>query len=71
MTLLELSACYEESASLLHARILHLRSLERLAVAREDSLALRRRVAALLPLWRESRELARVTAHYYDRSERR
>ena len=34
---------------------------------RETARALQRRVEALLPLWREARSLARITAHYYDR----
>ncbi len=71
MTLLELSACYEESACLLRTRIVYLRERARRTSAREESLALERRVAALVPLWRESRELARITAHYYDGSVRK
>ena len=30
---------------------------------------LRSRIAALLPLWQEARDLARLTAHYYDRED--
>ena len=67
MTLLEMSVEYAERAAVIRERIVTLRGLER---AEEDPLAasaLRRRVAALLPLWQEARDLARLTAHYYDK----
>ena len=35
---------------------------------REESRALRRRIAELTPLLQETRELAALTARYYDRS---
>ena len=67
MTLLELSAVYAENAAVLHGRITELRRMVRLEPDRETARALQRRVEALLPLWREARSLARITAHYYDR----
>ena len=67
MTLLELSVSYAENAAVLRQRIVELRGLERQSLDREDALQLRRRIAALLPLWQEARDLARITAHYYDR----
>ena len=58
MTLLEMSAVYADSAAALRLRIAELR-------------ALRARIAALDPLLREARALAKLTAHYYDRSYRK
>lgn len=68
MTLLELSAVYLESAQALRLRIHELE--QRKKRCREDSEAVRklnRRIAELDPLLREARELAVLTAHYYDR----
>ena len=71
MTLLELSAQYEQSAAALRSRISELRQAERVQEDAERARALRLRIAALLPLLRECREIARLTAHYYDRSDRK
>ncbi len=68
MTLLELSASYASSAALLRARMAALRAAEKEAPDAETAFALRRRMAELTPLLREMRELAELTAHYYDRS---
>lgn len=68
MTLLEMSASYQTSAAVIHGRIVELRSLERAQDDPEESFRLRRRIDELTPLWREARELAVLTAHYYDRS---
>lgn len=66
MTLSEMSERYAERAVRIHGRITELRREARLAHDPETVMALQRRVAALLPLWQEARELARLTAHYYD-----
>ncbi len=68
MTLLEMSAVYRDSADAIHGRILELRSLERAQTDPEEAFRLHRRIDELTPLWREARELAVLTAHYYDRS---
>lgn len=68
MTLLEMSAEYARSESLLRARITQLRSQARAAQDRESAHRLQRRIAALDPLVREMRILAELTARYYDRS---
>ena len=68
MTLLELSASYRENAAAIHGRIVELRVLERAQEDPEAAFRLRRRIDELTPLWREARELAALTAHYYDRS---
>lgn len=68
MTLLEMSAVYRDSADAIHGRIGQLRALERAQADSEERFRLRRRIDELTPLWREARELAALTAHYYDRS---
>lgn len=69
MTLLEMSASYRDSAAAIHGRIVELRVLERAQEDPEAAFRLRRRIDELTPLWREARELAALTAHYYDRSD--
>lgn len=71
MTLLEMSAHYAAHAAALRGRIVELRGLARQTVDPAEAAALRRRIAALLPLWQEARDLARLTAHYYDEEEKR
>ena len=46
-----------------------LRGMERQESDPAAARLLRRRVAELLPLWQEARDLACLTAHYYDREE--
>lgn len=71
MTLLEMSVHYAAHAAALRGRIVELRGLARQTVDPVEAAALRRRIAALLPLWQEARDLARLTAHYYDEEEKR
>lgn len=68
MTLLEMSLSYQNSAAAIYGRIVELRSLARTELNPEAAFRIRRRIDELLPLWREARELAALTAHYYDRS---
>lgn len=68
MTLLELSVQYAASADAIHGRIVELRAAARVQPDPEAARALRLRIQTLTPLWREARELAALTAHYYDRS---
>ncbi len=68
MTLLELSAVYRESARMLRQRMRELDRKKKLCG--EDREAIRRldrRIADLDPLLREARELAILTASYYDK----
>lgn len=67
MTLLEMSACYRDNAAAIHGRILELRALEHAQSDPAEAARLRRRIYELTPLWREARELAALTAHYYDK----
>ena len=71
MTLLEMSAVYAEQAAALRGRIVELRGLLRQETDPEAVQLLKRRVAALLPLWQEARDLAKLTAHYYDKEAHR
>ena len=68
MTLLEMSPAYQHTAAALHERIKELRTLERSQTDPNEMLRLRRRINELVPLWQEARDLADLTAHYYDRS---
>lgn len=70
MTLFELSALYEGSAQAIRLRMAELRQAARAAGDEEAQRALFRRISALEPMLRETRELAAVTAHYYDREVR-
>ena len=65
MTLLELSAVYAEGAERIGLRILELRTAQA-GVDPAEAEALDRRIRSLLPMWRDMREMTRLTAHYYD-----
>ena len=71
MTLLEMSVYYADSAALIRTRIAELRMAERMAADPETARRLHVRVENLRPLLREMRELAILTARYYDRSYRK
>mgnify|MGYP001779580161 CR=1 FL=1 len=68
MTLLEMSVRYQDSAAAIRQRISELRLAVRLAEDPDTVHALQRRITELTPLLQETRELAVLTAHYYDRS---
>lgn len=68
MTLLEMSVHYADSAAVIRARIAELRAAERTAADPETARQLHARAETLRPLLREMRELAVLTARYYDRS---
>lgn len=68
MTLSELSISYQTSAAAIHGRIVELRAREKNQPDPEEAFRLQRRIHELTPLWREARELAALTEHYYDRS---
>ena len=71
MTLLELSAHYADSAAAIRGRIIALQAAERAERDPEAARNLHRRIEALQPLLQEMRELAVLTARYYDRSYRK
>lgn len=71
MTLLEMSVQYADSAATLRKRIAELRAEERAAPSESAARALHQRINQLLPLLQEARELAALTAHYYDKEPRR
>ena len=68
MTLLEMSVFYAESADRIRLRMAQLQAAERAERDPEAARRLRLRVESLRPMLREMRELAVLTAHYYDRS---
>lgn len=67
MLLAEMSLSYRHSAELLRQRIKQLREEQKNQPDREERRQLERRQAELEPLLREMRELAVLTARYYDR----
>ena len=67
MTLLEMSACYTDSAVAIRERMAQLKTAAGKAESEELARALRQRIAELAPLLREMRELAVLTARSYDR----
>ena len=67
MTLLELSACYEEAAVPLRARLRLLRQAVAASDNADEIWHLKRRIAELTPMLTQMNELAELTAHYYDR----
>ena len=66
MTLYQMSFLYREDALRLRMRITVLREQARTADS-EERLRLTRRILALEQLLRQSRELAELTQHYYER----
>ena len=68
MTLFEMSFAYQDSAEAIRRRIAELQVQVRTEEDPEASFRLRRRIDELTPLWKEARDLAALTAHYYDRS---
>ena len=75
MKLVELSPLYEDSARRIQTRMeelrLRLRTTDDPDSARRLRRRLRRRLTELQPMLRQCRQLAQLTAHYYDRSDRR
>lgn len=67
MTLQELSPQYERQAQALQQRMARLRRQLEREPEREERERLARRILALKPLLTQARELAQLTAHYYDR----
>lgn len=71
MTLQQLSNQYQEEALALQKRIVSLRQAQAQCMDRENAEQLSRRIRELEPLHRQSRQLAELTARYYDRGYRR
>ena len=66
MTLMEMSALYDDSALLISGRLAELRLALRQEGDAEAACRLRRRIETLRPLLTQCRKLSRLTAHYYD-----
>ena len=67
MTLYEMSFVYQEDALRFRMRITELRERMRCAETEEETAHLLGRIAELQVLARQSREMAELTRHYYDK----
>ena len=67
MTLYEMSFTYREDVLRFRLRVGELRAAVKRAPTQEAQERLRRRIAELETLIRQSRELAELTQHYYER----
>lgn len=67
MTLYQMSFVYREDAVRFRMRITALRQKARAAATKEEAQQITRRIADLQLLARQSRELAELTQHYYER----
>ena len=68
MTLYQISFTYRADAAVLRTRISELRAAARAAQDREEAERLKRRIAELQVLRRQSSELAELTNRYYERN---
>ncbi len=68
MLMSEMSLEYKKSCTAIHSRIITLRAEVKAETDPVQVVVLQERIKVLVPLWREARELAELTAHYYDRS---
>lgn len=66
MTLKEMSVEYTESANLISARIRELRAEKKAANSPTASYKIDRRIKELTPMLQECRDLAELTARYYN-----
>lgn len=71
MTLQEMSAAYRAQAQRLRERIRALEAAGRQAESGTEREQLNGRALALTPIWRETRDLAVLLEHYYERGYRR
>lgn len=71
MTLEEMSKEYRAQTRIIHQRILELRDAMQQAETTRERDELWERIRALAPIWRETRELAALLEHYYERGYRR
>ena len=67
MTLAQLSVEYRSQAALLKTRIEELEERCRASRSKQERLSLERRIRILNSMYRDARELAALTEHYYDR----
>jgi hypothetical protein len=67
MTLAQLSVDYRSHAAILKTRIEESEGEYRLCRCKPERQALERRIRLLSSMYRDARELAALTEHYYDR----
>lgn len=63
----ELSQEYAQSAQMVYRRMVELRQQEGRCKSPEERRQLRRRILALQPLYRDTREISVITKNYYRR----
>lgn len=71
MTLLELSAQYRNEATVISHRLRDLRLQCRQTTDPHEAAQLRQRIHDLRPLLRQTKQLAELMEHYYDRGYKR
>jgi primosomal protein N'' len=71
MTLFELSAQYRSGAESISQRIRLLRQRLKQTTDYTEAQQLRQRIHALQPMLHQCRQMAELTAHYYDRGYKR
>ena len=67
MTLLEMSSQYADSARKLSARLRVLRAMARQTQDAQTLFELKQRIAVLTEVLTQTNDLAKLTAHYYER----
>jgi len=67
MTLAQLSVEYRSHAAVLKTRIDELEQQYKRSRSKSERLALERRIRLLSGMYRDAKELAALTEHYYDR----
>ena len=67
MTLAQLSVEYRSQAAILKTRIEELEARCRASRSKPERLSLERRIRILSSMYRDTKELAALTEHYYDR----
>ena len=68
MTLHELSMEYSAQSEALHACLLQLRQQEATAPCESERIRIHDRVRILSSMWRDTRDIATLTEHYYERN---
>lgn len=67
MTLLELSVQYRAAAGALNVRLRELRAQQERCAGERERAVLADRIRILAAMWRQTRELAVLTARYYEK----
>lgn len=71
MTLQEMSVAYRAQAQMIQGRIKELKTLRKTLQEEKDQMGMDHRIHTLQLIWRETRDLAVLLEHYYERGYRR